>query len=62
MNLKNEVKIEKITLYTATQVIDDKNNIYGFLDYANLEDSLPVEIKVLAMDSEEYTITKKRNK
>ena len=62
LNLKNEVKLEKITLFTATQIYNPKDNIYGFLDFANLEESLPPEVKVLAMDSEEYTLTKKRSK
>lgn len=59
MQLDNEIKLEKITLYTATQIYDTKNNIYGFLDFANLDECLPPEIKVLAMDSEEYTLIKK---
>tara|TARA_R100000501_G_C2574947_1_gene80397 strand:+ start:86 stop:343 length:258 start_codon:yes stop_codon:yes gene_type:complete len=62
LNLKNEVKLEKITLYTATQIYGESFRQIGFLDYANLEESLPPEVKVLAMDSEEYTLTKKKEK
>lgn len=59
MQLDNEIKLEKITLYTATQIYDTKNNTYGLLDMVNLADLLPSDVQVLAQDSEEYTLTKK---
>lgn len=60
MQLDNEIKLEKITLYTATQIYDTpfgRNN--GLLDMVNLADLLPSDVQVLAQDSEEYTLTKK---